>query len=249
MLEASEPPLGVSRAREFRTTQWSVVLAAREGSPTQAAAALEQLCRSYWYPLYAYLRRDGKNPHDAQDLTQGFLASVIEKRDLDAATPEGGRFRSFLLGTLKHYLADERRKANAQKRGGGRPVLSIDAEEAESRYRIEPVDEETPETHFERQWARLVLERVMDRLRKRHAERGRAELFTALQPCLGGVGCAVPYSEVGARLGLSEGAVKVAVRRLRQEFGHLLRHEIAQTVADESEIDEEIRRLIRVTSP
>ena len=225
------------------------MLAAREGSPSEAAAALEQLCRSYWYPLYAYLRRDGKGPHDAQDLTQGFLARVIEKHDLDAAIPEKGRFRSFLLGTLKHYLADHRKRDFAQKRGGGRVPVSIDAELAESRYRIEPVDETTPETHFERQWAQVVLERVMERLRKRHVERGREDLFTALLPCLGGAGRPPSYAEISTRMDLTEGAVKVAVHRLRQEFGHLLRHEIAQTVSDESEIDEEIRRLIRITSP
>lgn len=247
-LSDSCPP-GVEGEREFRTTLWSVVLAARDGRPSQAAKALEHLCRNYWYPLYAYLRRTGRSPHDAQDLTQGFLASLIEKRDLAAVNPGRGKFRSFLLGTLKHYLSDERKKAHAQKRGGGQPVISIDEETAESRYRIEPVDDRTPETHFERQWGLQVLDRVMDRLQRRHEERGRADQFRALQPCLGGSRQSVSYAEIGARLQLSEGAVKVAVHRLRQEFGQLLREEIAQTVADEAEIDEEIRQLIRVTSP
>ncbi|MBX3733299.1 MAG: sigma-70 family RNA polymerase sigma factor [Verrucomicrobiae bacterium] len=240
-------PPGVEGGREFRTTLWSVVLAARDGCPSQAADALEHLCRNYWFPLYTFLRRSGHPPSEAQDLTQGFLASLIEQRDLAAVNPRRGKFRSFLLGTFKHYLSDERKKAHAQKRGGDQPVISIDEWTAESRYRIEPVDDRTPETHFERQWGLQVLDRVMDRLRARQVERGRTEVFVALQPCLDGSSQA-PYAEIGRRLGLSEGAVKVAVHRLRQEFGELLRDEIAPTVADETEIDAEIRELIRVTS-
>jgi RNA polymerase sigma-70 factor (ECF subfamily) len=232
--------------QSFATTHWSVVLAARDYEAPEAQAALEFLCRSYWYPLYAYLRRDGHSPHDAQDLTQEFLARLIVNHDLQHAEPERGRFRSFLLGTLKHFLSDERKKASAQKRGGGQTVVSIDEASAESRYALEPADTVTPETLFERQWAMTVLDHVMDRLQRRQEQRGKAELFAALEPCLGGSGEAVSYAEIGVRLGMSEGSVKVTVHRLRKEFGELLREEIAGTVATEAEIDEEIRQLIRV---
>lgn len=208
---------------------------------------MEQLCRSYWYPLYAYLRRCGYSSADAQDLTQGFLTSLIENGDLAAATPGRGRFRSFMLATLKHFLADECKKQRARKRGGGQPVISIDEAMAESRYQVEPVDETTPETHFERQWGLLVLERVMAQLRAQYVERGRSRLFKVLEPCLSGARPSTSYAGIGAALAMSEGAVKIAVHRLRQEFGHLLRNEILQTVSDKSEIDEEIRQLIRVT--
>jgi RNA polymerase sigma-70 factor (ECF subfamily) len=225
-----------------------VILAAADGRDTAALSAWEQLCRSYWYPLYAYLRRSGHGPHDAQDLTQGFIASLIEKHELQGVQPGRGKFRSFLLCTLKHYLSDERRKARAQKRGGGQPLVSIDEDAAEARFRIEPADEITPETLFERQWGLAVLERVMEQLRRQQERRGKSELFSALQPCLGGSRLPVSYRDLGARLGLSEDAVKATVHRLRKEFGRLLRAEVAQTVAHESEIDDEIRHLIQVTS-
>ncbi len=234
-------------AQIFATTHWSVVLAAKEHSSPAAHAALEQLCQSYWYPLYAYLRRDGHSPHDAEDLTQEFLARLIANQDLQHVEPRRGKFRSFLLGTLKHFLSDERKKARAQKRGGGQTVVSIDAESAEARYGLEPVDAATPDSVFERQWALTVLDRVMDRLRTRHAQLGKAEVFAALEPCLVGSGQPVSYGVLGAKLGMSEGYVKVAVHRLRKEFGELLRAEIAGTVATEAEVDEEIRQLIRVS--
>jgi len=220
-------------------------LAAR-ASPA-ANQAWEELCRSYWYPLYAYLRRDGQSPPDAEDLTQEFLARLIANADLQSVEPRRGKFRSFLLGTLKHFLSDERKKVRAQKRGGGQTVLSFDAEAAEARYELEPVDTLTPETIFERQWALTVLGRVMERLRARHEQRGKAQLFAALEPCLCGSGSALSYAALSAKLGMSEGSVKVAVHRLRKEFGDLLRTEIAGTVDSEAEIDEEIRQLIRVS--
>jgi len=239
---------GVDGAREFRTTHWSVVLAARDGGPTQAAGAWEDLCRSYWYPLYAYLRRIGQSPHDAQDLTQEFLTRLIANADLQGVERGRGRFRSYLLGTLKHFLSDERKKANAQKRGGGRPLVSIDEVDAEARYRIEPVDTATPEIVFERQWGLTVLARVSDRLRADFEARGKGAVWAALEPCLGGGRQPAFYAEIGALLGMTEGGVKVAVHRLRREFGQLLRAELAATVADESEIDDELRHFIRVTT-
>jgi RNA polymerase sigma-70 factor (ECF subfamily) len=247
MSPAEKPTTPPTTAQCFVTTHWSVVLAARDSSSSEAKGAWEELCRSYWYPLYAYLRRDGHNPPDAEDLTQEFLARLIANCDLQSVEPRRGKFRSFLLGTLKHFLSDERKKVRAQKRGGGQTVLSFDAESAEARYELEPVDTLTPEAIFERQWALTVLGRVMDRLRARYEQRGKAQLFAALEPCLGGSGSAVSYAAIGAKLSLTEGSVKVAVHRLRKEFGDLMRTEIAGTVDSEAEVDEEIRQLIRVS--
>jgi RNA polymerase sigma-70 factor (ECF subfamily) len=248
MLPPWEPSAPPATAQWFATTHWSVVLAASDHRAPDAQAALEVLCRSYWFPLYAYLRRQGHNPHDAQDLTQEFLARLIANHDLQHVEPQRGKFRSFLLGTLKHFLSDERKKGHAQKRGGGQPLISLDEESAETRYALEPADRVTPEMLFERHWALTVLERVRDRQRVRHEQRGKVELFDALEPCLGGSRQPVSYAEIGARFGMSEGSVKVAVHRLRKEFGELLRQEIAGTVATEAEVDEEIRQLIRAAS-
>jgi RNA polymerase sigma-70 factor (ECF subfamily) len=233
--------------RQFATTHWSVVLAARDGSPEQAARAWERLCTSYWYPLYAYLRRTGHAPHDAQDFTQSFLARMIERRDLASVVRERGKFRSFLLGLLKHFLSDEWKRASAQKRGGGQQLVSIDEEAAESKYRIDPAHHTTPDVEFDRQWGFTVLERVLERLRKSYEERERGDLFAALQPALGG-GVTMKYADIAGALGVSENTVKVAAHRLRKEFGEILRDEIAQTVSDEREIDEEIRQLIMLTN-
>lgn len=231
----------------FATTHWSVVLAARDAPEREARAALETLCRSYWYPIYAYLRRTGHGPHDAQDLAQGFFARLIADDDLQGVDRRRGRFRSFLLGTLKHFLSDERKRATAVKRGGGRTLLSIDERAAEDRYHLEPATAETPETHFDRQWCLAVQARVVERLRSRYEQAGKGALFDALLPCLGGSHGPVTYAVLGAALGLGEGAVKVAVHRLRKEFGAVLRAEVASTVAAEAEVDEEIRHLLRTT--
>lgn len=235
------------QAAWFATTHWSVVLTARDASEREAQAALETLCRSYWYPIYAYLRRTGHGPHDAQDLAQGFFARLIADDDLQGVDRRRGRFRSFLLGTLKHFLSDERKRAGAQKRGGGRTIISIDEHAAEERYRLEPATTETPETHFDRQWCLAVQGRVVDRLRSRYEQAGKGSLFDALLPCLGGARGPATYAAVGAGLGLSEGAMKVAVHRLRKEFGAVLRAEVGSTVARETEVDEEIRHLLRTT--
>jgi RNA polymerase sigma-70 factor (ECF subfamily) len=235
-------------AQHFATAHWSVVLAARDQPAVEAHVAMEQLCRRYWYPVYAYLRREGHSPVDAEDLTQEFLARLIANRDLQHVEPKRGKFRSFLLGTLKHFLADERKRVSAQERGGRQTIVSFDAASAAARFELEPADTVTPETPFERQWALTVLGGVRDRLRARHEQRGKAELFAALEPCLGGSGQPMSYAEIGATFEMSEGHVKVAVHRLRKEFGEMLREEIAGTVASEAEIDEEIRHLIRVSA-
>jgi len=233
-------------AREFTTTHWSVVLAAGDTSAPGAQEALEKLCRAYWYPLYAFVRRQGHNPHDAQDSTQEFFGWLIEHKHLRVADVERGKFRSFLLTMLKHFLSDERKKVRAQKRGGGKELLSLDAQSAEDRYRLEPVTDLTPERIFDQRWALTVMEQTVARLRQEYVAAGRAELFEELKHFQPGEEAGPAYAEVAVRLGLTESAVKSAIWRLRQRHGDLLREEIAQTVATPGEVDEEIRHLIAV---
>lgn len=248
MPPSEAPPPGVSTAPGFSTTNWSVVLAAGAvaGEQTEARAALAALCRTYWYPIYVFMRRDGCSPADAQDLTQECFSRLIGKRHLEGLEPSAGRFRSFLLVTVKHFLSDERKRASAQKRGGGVTVVSIDEEDAESRYRFEPADLATPELLYEKAWANAVLARVIERLRARHAESGNTALYAALEPRLIGETTALSYRDLGSPLGLSEGAVKVAAHRLRRECGRILRDEISMTVTDPADVDAEIRRLIEI---
>ncbi len=231
----------------FHTTHWSVILAAREGPGALAHEALSELCRTYWYPLYAYVRRRGNNPTEAEDLTQAFFARLLEKDFIADLTPGIGRFRSFLLTALKHFLANEWDRVRAQKRGGGRPLLSLDAAEAESRYRIEAVEMTTPETLFEQRWAWTVLERVIAQLRQEFVRTEKAELFEHLKGFLSaGQPQTKAYAEAAARTGLKEGTVKVAVHRLRRRYGELLRAHIAQTVNDPNDVEDELRYLIRI---
>jgi RNA polymerase sigma-70 factor (ECF subfamily) len=232
----------------FLTTQWSVVLAAGDAASSESAQALATLCELYWYPLYAFVRRRGYDPEAAQDLTQAFFVRVIEKAYLRDATPTRGRFRSFLLGSLKHFLANEWDHARALKRGGGAPMLSLDVElgEGETRYRLEPADDETPERLFERQWALTLLTRVVARLRDEWQQAGKGDRFDALRPALTGEPDAQTYAQVGERLGMSEGAVKVAVHRLRRRVRTLLQEEIARTVEDPGEVEDEISHLFEV---
>lgn len=230
----------------FATTHWSVVLAAGQRDTPQSAAALERLCSTYWYPLYAYLRRWGSNPEEAQDLTQEFFARLLAKDYLAKADPQKGKFRTFLLAGLKNLVCDELDKAGRLKRGGGQAVISIDEQAAEGRYGLEPVDELTPERLFERSWGTTLLERVASRLREEYVAAGKGELYEQLTEFRLDASEQRAYAEVAAVLGLSESAVKSAIRRMRQRHHQLVREEIAQTVADPSEVDEEIRYLLGV---
>jgi RNA polymerase sigma factor (sigma-70 family) len=229
----------------FATTHWSVVLAAGGHETTRAGDALEVLCRSYWHPLYHYLRRRGFGPEDAQDLTQGFFAKLIQRRAFAKADPQRGRFRSFLLASLKHFLADEWDRARAEKRGGGE-TLRLDFQSEETRLEEPPARTLTPDEAYERRWAMLLLEQVYGRLAAEFEHEGRGAQFQALRVALAGDRGAVPYAEIGRQTGLSEGAVKVAVHRLRQRYRALLRATIAETVAAPEEVEDELRHLLRV---
>lgn len=225
----------------FETTQWTLVVAAGDSRHPDSRAALEDLCQAYWHPLYAYLRRRGYKKEEAEDLVQGFFAQLLEKNYIKAADPERGRFRSFLLTSLKNYAANEWDRRSAAKRGGTATTLSLDFQDAEGRYVVEPADERTPEEEFDRGWAIAQLEQVLERMRDEAGEDD--ERFAALQGFLTGAGEDVRYKDVAERLGMSEGAVKVAVHRLRQRFGTILRAEVARTLADPADVDDEIRHL------
>ncbi|NUQ62226.1 MAG: sigma-70 family RNA polymerase sigma factor [Pirellulales bacterium] len=229
---------------EFDATRWTLVLSAAGGTHTpSSAAAMAELCAIYWYPLYAFIRRRGHDAHEAEDLVQEFFARLLVKDFLAGVSPEKGRFRSFLLAAFKHFLANEYDRAGAQKRGGARTVIALDALGADSRWRLEPADTLTPEKLFERRWALAVLEQVLARLQAEMTAAGKGPLYEALKEFLGGEGRDT-YAEVGTKLGMSSGAVKVAVHRLRRRWRQVLREEIAQTVADPAEIDAEIRYLL-----
>src|SRR5271170_7953048 len=233
--EKQEP--APSGSRQFATTRWSLVLAAGQRGSPQSSAALATLCENYWYPLYVYIRRWGYQADEAQDFTQAFLARLLEKNDLAAADPGRGRFRSFLLTSLKHFLANQWDRARAEKRGGGRSVLSIDFGTAEERYRAEPTHDLTPEKIFERRWALVLLENVLARLHDESAQAGKADSFDRLKGFLTGEQSAVTYGQLASELNTSEGAVKIAVHRLRRRYREVLRAEIEETVADLEEID------------
>jgi len=242
----SSTPPGAGR---FATTHWSVVLAAGRPASPRYQQAMGTLCQTYWFPLYAYLRRQGYDSHQAEEYTQAFFARMLEKHGLRLADPKRGKFRSFLLAALKHYMANERDRAQAQKRGGGRKVLSLDFENAESQYALEPAHQLTPEKLFERSWALTVLNRTMAQLQAESASTNKQKLFDHLKVYLTGERSSVSYRDVAAELDMTEGAVKVAVHRLRQRYRELLRDEIAQTVAAEAQIDEEIRDLFAALAP
>jgi RNA polymerase sigma-70 factor (ECF subfamily) len=230
----------------FTATHWSVVLTARQSGSPAAFQALERLCRTYWYPLYAFVRRQGYSPEDAQDLTQSFFERVLEKNYFGQVGRERGRFRAFLLASLKHFLSDQRDRDRAAKRGGGKLRLSLDAQEGEERYQLEPADTMTPEKLYERRWALGVLAQARARLRDEFSAAGKSDLYEELNGFETGERKDLTYAEVGRRLSLSESAIKSAALRLRQRYGELIRDEIAQTVATASEIDEEIRHLLAV---
>jgi len=239
---------GVAQDAGFHTTHWSAVLSARDKDSSQAQQALAELCQTYWYPLYAYIRRRGNNPTDAEDLTQGFFERLLEKDYLADLTPGMGRFRSFLLTALKHFLANEWNHARTRKRGGDRVIVSLDDQDAEKRYQFEAVENVMPETLFEQRWALTVLERVLGRLREEFVAGEKAELFDRLKVFLSAEQPDCSYRDIAARTGLKEGTVKVAVHRLRRRYGELLRAEIAETVHEPGEVEDEIRHLISVLS-
>lgn len=228
---------------QFTTTHWSVVLASGDADAPQAAAALEALCRTYWYPLYCFLRRCGHGQHDAQDLTQSFFAQLLEHRSLQSVHPGKGKFRSFLLASLKHYLSNERDRAGALKRGGAMSFISWEEAGAEESYRQAQSLGLPPDKAFEQTWATTLLARVLAKLRADYVAAGQGGLFDALQIYLTGDKGAVPYVETAARLNLGESALKMSIQRLRRRFGELLRAEVDHTVSSAAEIDEEIRAL------
>lgn len=240
----NDSSLAANAPRQFATTRWSLVRAAGQGSTPDARAALEALCLAYWYPLYAYVRRQGHASAEAQDLTQGFFAGLLERDDLQKVAPEKGRFRSFLLASMKHFLCNEWDKARALKRGGAETILSLDFASAESRLKREPADEQTPQSIFEREWAVTLLDRVRSLLEEEAQAGGRGDQFAHLQTYLGGDASAPVYAHTAGQLGISEAAVKQAVYRLRRRFHDLLRGEIAQTVATPEDVDDEIRTLM-----
>jgi RNA polymerase sigma-70 factor (ECF subfamily) len=227
----------------FATTHWSVVLAAGKGNSPTAREALERLCTTYWYPLYAFIRRQGFASHDAQDLTQSFFARFLEKNYLGTLQREKGRFRSYLLAAVKHFLANEWDRQRTQKRGGEKPTLSLDENAAESRYKLEPRDELTAEKIYERRWALTLLDQVLARLADEFTAANKATQFETLKCFLSGEAGLPTHAQIAENLGMSEEAVKVAVHRLRKRYRALLRAEIAHTVSDPSEIEEEIRYL------
>ncbi|MBI2929153.1 MAG: RNA polymerase sigma factor [Verrucomicrobia bacterium] len=237
---------GLPREAGFTTTHWSVVLAAGQPDSPQAQAALETLCRTYWYPLYAYVRRRGHGPEDAQDLTQEFFAQLLRKNYPARAERAKGRFRTFLLHTLSQFLADQRERATALKRGGGQVFISLDEESPEDRYRLEPADELTPEKLFERRWAQTILDQALARLHAEFVGAGKGETYEVLQAFEPGEQSALSYADAAARLGVSESAVKSMIHRLRQRHRELVREEIAHTVPTLAEIDEELRHLVAV---
>ena len=227
----------------FATTHWSVVLAAGRDASTQADAALEKLCRAYWFPLYAFIRRRGHGPDDAQDLTQSFFADLLERQSFTTADPLKGRFRSFLLGALQNFLGKHREHAQTIKRGGQFAFVSLDEKDAEGRYRMEPVDDLTPEKIYERRWALTLLDRAIAALKQEFQRAGKAPVFEALQVFLSGQPEPAAYAQSAAALRLTEGALRVAVHRLRRRYGELLRAEIAQTVNSPEEVEAEVGHL------
>ncbi len=230
--------------RGFVTTRWSVVIAAR-GGDSKGREALSTLCQDYWHPIYAFIRRQGYAAEEARDLTQGYFVLLLEKSVLHDFRPTQGRFRSFLLASVRHFLSDARDRERAAKRGAGQAAIPLDEVVAEESYRREPHTELTPEEIFERRWAFTVIDRAVRRLRDDSARRGTLEQFERLHPFLTGAG-SDSYREAGSALGMTEGAVKVAVHRLRRRYGEMLRREVEETVVDPADVDGEIRYLLEV---
>jgi RNA polymerase sigma-70 factor (ECF subfamily) len=246
--EQDSATTSAEQAAWFTTTHWSIVLNAQDPHSPQASEALERLCRAYWYPLYAFVRRQGYEEAEAKDLTQGFFAKLLEKNYLAGVQRAKGKFRSFLLVAIKHFMSDERDKARALKRGGDKILISLDETVGEDRYRHEPVDTMDAEKLYERRWALTLLEQARERLKEEYLMAGKAKLYEQLQLFGSGDKDTPAYAEVAPALGLSESGLRSAVHRMRQRYSELVREEVAQTVSSPAEVDEEIRYLIRVVS-
>jgi len=237
---------GLRKQPVFVTTRWTVVLTAGGIDTTQSRQALEHLCRTYWYPLYAYVRRRGYSAHDAQDLTQAFFARLLAQQSLAKADPDRGRFRCFMLTAMNHFLASEWQRGMAQKRGGGWAVLSLEWAAAEQRFDLEPAIHSSPDKIFEKQWAMTLLEAVLNRLELEFQNAGKAAWFATLKPTLLGLRESQPYATLATQLGMNENAVNVAVHRLRKRYRELIRDEIANTLDSPEEIEAEMGHLLRV---
>ena len=232
----------------FETTQWSVVLAAGDTDSPGSREALEALCETYWYPLYAYVRRRGQSEENARDLTQGFFAKLLEKNWVAAADRERGKFRTFMLTALKHYMADEWDRQRAQKRGGGNLPISLDFDTAEDGYKLELPDDRTPEDVFEDSWARTLMDRARQRLRGDMLVPGKEQRFELIEGVIAGERQDSSYREIAGILEMSEAAVKVAVYRMRRRFGEILRAEVADTVSDAADVDVEVKHILGLLS-
>ncbi len=230
----------------FATTHWSIVVSAGRESSPDSTRALESLCQAYWQPLYAYARCRVSDTHEAQDLTQAFFAELLEKNYVGSATPERGRFRAFLVTAFKHFLSKQWEKARALKRGGGRSPLSLDFESADSCFRIEPESGLTPDEIYDRQWAIALLDHIVERLQREFEAAGKAKLFGELKAFMVGEHQGQTHAQAAARLNMTESATKKAASRMRRRYRELLREEIAQTVSDPEEVEDEIRNLFAV---
>ncbi len=251
LAEFPQPQLAApaeNHAGVFATTRWSVILRASSGEDDLAKQGLEDICRACWYPIYAFIRRMGYSPEDAQDLAQGFFEHLLSNNVLAHADPARGRFRSFLLGSLRHFISNETRKERAVKRGGRMTFVPLEIEEGEERFERDIAHPDTPEKHFERCWAENLLERATDALRRDYERQGKGPLFHALQPFLAGSADPNAYRELADTLNMSSGTIAVAVFRLRKRYGELLREEIGQTVDDPSDIENEIRLLVEAVA-
>jgi RNA polymerase sigma factor (sigma-70 family) len=244
--ESHQPELAARTAAQFATTHWSVVLAAGADASQAGRDALEQLCRAYWPPVYAYARRTGHKPEDARDLTQGFFTRLIETDSLSRVDPERGRFRSYLLGAFKHFLAHDRDRVQALKRGGGVHWVCVDPGSDGAKSASSPVDLRTPDRVYDERWAAALLERVLGRLRQEFAESGRGELFDWFKGFLVGQPVEGGYAGVASKLGMTEGAAKMTVTRLRDRYRRLLRAEVVQTLVHAEDVDDELHQLLAI---
>jgi len=235
----------VFQVPDFVTTRWSLVVAAGDDNTSVARDAVATLYQTYWYPLYAYVRRRGRSADDARDLVQAFFLSLLERRDFGRVSPDRGRFRAFLLASMKHFLANDLARRQTLKRGGGADLRELSFDHAEDRYAREPAESVTPEVLYERRWALTVIEQVLAALRQEWREQGREPLFDALRECLLGTPPPGGYAETGQRLAISEGAVKTAVHRLRRRFQSELLRQVGETVSSPDEAEDEVRRLIQ----